>query len=188
MTMARSEDEITQAVAQSEAWMDAVEPAQFPADAVDDRKDLRQIGVALLAIEAAEQSLVAAVAQAKANGRSWTDIANVLGVSRQAARQRFDAQLEAARQAYGALFTAMEVDLVPGARSSLTDHRCSALTAALRRLMGEQPLDSGIGLTGILLACHGTYDAATSAVSGHSRHPEHQHDASSRSDEPNRTG
>lgn len=84
--MARSEEEIAKAIAESDAWMDAVEPARLPAEAVDDRKDLRQIGVALLAIEAAEQSLIAAVAQAKASGRSWTDIANVLGVSRQAAR------------------------------------------------------------------------------------------------------
>lgn len=94
---ARSEEEIAKAVAESDAWTDAIDPAQLPADAVNDRKDLRQIGVAMLAIEAAEQALVAAVAQAKASGRSWTDIANVLGVSRQAARQRFDARLESAR-------------------------------------------------------------------------------------------
>jgi hypothetical protein len=90
MTMPRSEDELAQALAQSEAWMDAVNPDEVPADAVDDRKDLRQIGAALIAIEAAEQALVSAVANARANKRSWTDIANILGVSRQAARQRFD--------------------------------------------------------------------------------------------------
>jgi hypothetical protein len=95
--MARSEEEIAKAVAESDAWMDAVDPASLSSGAVDDRKDLRQIGVALLAIEAAEQSLITAVAEAKAAGRSWTDIANVLGVSRQAARQRFDAHLESAR-------------------------------------------------------------------------------------------
>jgi len=88
--MPRSEKELAEALAQSEAWMDAVNPDEVPADAVDDRKDLRQIGAALIAIEAAEQALVSAVANARANKRSWTDIANVLGVSRQAARQRFD--------------------------------------------------------------------------------------------------
>jgi hypothetical protein len=75
--------------------MDAVNPDDVPADAVDDRKDLRQIGAALIAIEAAEQALVSAVANARANNRSWTDIANVLGVSRQAARQRFDDRVAA---------------------------------------------------------------------------------------------
>jgi len=90
MTLPRSEDELAEALAQSEAWMDAVNPDEVPADAVDDRKDLRQIGAALIAIKAAEQALVSAVASARANKRSWTDIANILGVSRQAARQRFD--------------------------------------------------------------------------------------------------
>lgn len=95
--MARSEQEVAAAIAESDAWLDAVDPARLPADAVEDRKDLRQIGVALLAVEAAEQSLIAAVSQAKAGGRSWTDIANVLGVSRQAARQRFDARVHTVR-------------------------------------------------------------------------------------------
>ena len=88
--MSRSEDELAEALAQSEAWLDAVNPDEVPGEAIDDRKDLRQVGVALIAIEAAEQALVSAVAHARANKRSWTDIANVLGVSRQAARQRFD--------------------------------------------------------------------------------------------------
>lgn len=87
--MPRSEKELAEALAQSEAWMDAVSPDEIPPDAVDDRKDLRQIGAALISIEAAEQALVSAVANARAKNRSWTDIANVLGVSRQAARQRF---------------------------------------------------------------------------------------------------
>jgi hypothetical protein len=94
MTMPRSEKELAEALVLSEAWMDAVNPDEVPADAVDDRKDLRQIGAALIAIEAAEQALVSAVAHARANKRSWTDIANVLGVSRQAARQRFDGRMD----------------------------------------------------------------------------------------------
>ncbi|HEX8079610.1 MAG TPA: hypothetical protein VF557_05335 [Jatrophihabitans sp.] len=111
--MARSKEEIAKAAAESDAWMDAVEPARLSADAINDRNDLRQIGVALLAIEAAQQSLVDAVAQAKANGRSWTDIANVLGVSRQAARQRFDAHLESARQPDGEILTIHDLPSQP---------------------------------------------------------------------------
>ncbi|HEU5270696.1 MAG TPA: hypothetical protein VFU36_12285 [Jatrophihabitans sp.] len=83
------------AVAQSEAWLDAVNPDDVPNGAIDDREDLRRIGMALIAIETAEQDLVSAVADARANKRSWTDIANVLGVSRQAARQRFDDRVAA---------------------------------------------------------------------------------------------
>lgn len=93
--MPRSEDELAEALAQSEAWMDAVNPDEVPEDAVNDRKDLRQIGMALISMEVAEQALVSAVANARANKRSWTDIANVLGVSRQAARQRFDDRVTA---------------------------------------------------------------------------------------------
>jgi IMP cyclohydrolase len=89
MTMPRSEDEPAEALAQSEAWLGAVNPDEVSVDAIEDRKDLRQIGVALISVETAEQALVSAVANARANKRSWTDIANVLGVSRQAARQRF---------------------------------------------------------------------------------------------------
>ena len=91
--MPRSEEELAEALAQSEAWMDAVNPGEVSPDATDDRRDLRQIGLALISIEAAEQALVSAVAKARGNKRSWTDIANVLGVSRQAARQRFDSQI-----------------------------------------------------------------------------------------------
>ncbi|MDQ1739424.1 MAG: hypothetical protein QOE53_1076, partial [Pseudonocardiales bacterium] len=47
--MARSEEEIAKAVAESDAWLDAVEPASLSTDVVNDRKDLRQIGVAMLA-------------------------------------------------------------------------------------------------------------------------------------------
>lgn len=88
--MPRSEDELAEAIAQSEAWLEAVNPHDVPEDAINDRRDLRRIGMALTEIDAAEQALRHAVAGARLNRRSWTDIANVLGVSRQAARQRFD--------------------------------------------------------------------------------------------------
>jgi hypothetical protein len=88
--MPRSEEELARAVARSEDWLEAVDPRDVPEDAINDRRDLRQIGLALTAIEAAERSLHYAVASARLRKRSWTDIANVLGVSRQAARQRFD--------------------------------------------------------------------------------------------------
>lgn len=144
--MARSEQEIAKAIAESDAWMDAVEPARLSTDAVNDRKDLRQIGVAMLAIEAAEQSLVAAVAQARARGRSWTDIANVLGVSRQAARQRFDVhtrdvQMKGASCLGGAVYFATNSDRGPGAYGSYPDY-WNELGKWVQLRMSECPPDS----------------------------------------------
>lgn len=91
--MPRSEEQLTEAHAQSAAWLDAVNPDDVPEDAIDNRRDLRLIGLALMSMEAAEQALVSAVANARARNRSWTEIANVLGVSRQAAHQRFQGQV-----------------------------------------------------------------------------------------------
>jgi hypothetical protein len=54
-----------------------------------DAAELRAIGEAVIAVEGAQEDLVRAVAAARAADWSWTMIANVLGVSRQAARQRF---------------------------------------------------------------------------------------------------
>ncbi len=147
--MARSEKEIAEAVAESDAWMDAVEPARLSTDAVNDRKDLRQIGVAMLAIEVAEQSLVAAVAQAKASGRSWTDIANVLGVSRQAARQRFDARLNASQPPLP-IFVDMSSWHSSGADSSAAED--TSQLASFERRLREYAHDSNVGL--IVLSWH----------------------------------
>ncbi|HEV7195421.1 MAG TPA: hypothetical protein VGN19_05740 [Pedococcus sp.] len=51
--------------------------------------DLEQIRAAHQATIDVRADLRAKVAQARANGRSWTEIAMVLRTSRQAARERF---------------------------------------------------------------------------------------------------
>ena len=56
---------------------------------VDDPADLRLIGLAPEDLERAKTGLAEAVAAARANGRSWGFIGLVLGISRQAAQQRF---------------------------------------------------------------------------------------------------
>jgi hypothetical protein len=71
----------------TERWLAGLEHADVQ---TSDARDLREIGLALVGIDAAEAALRAAVERARAAGRSWTEIANVLGVSRQAARQRFN--------------------------------------------------------------------------------------------------
>jgi hypothetical protein len=61
-----------------------VDPAQWR-----DASPLRAITSALIVSDAAERNLIDAVATARAADLSWTEIAMMLGVSRQAARQRF---------------------------------------------------------------------------------------------------
>lgn len=56
---------------------------------VDDPADLRRIGLAKHGLQRAESELRDAVHAARANGRSWGYIGLVLGVSKQAAQQRF---------------------------------------------------------------------------------------------------
>lgn len=64
---------------------------EFDPDAasVEDISDLRAIADAVAAALAAEARVREAVELARARGRSWNEISVPLGVSRQAARQRF---------------------------------------------------------------------------------------------------
>jgi DNA-directed RNA polymerase specialized sigma24 family protein len=86
MTMPRTREELEMAAAEANAWLDSLDPATTPAE---DTADLRRIGQALRNVAGAESELADAVAAARLHGRSWGDIALVLGTSRQAARQRF---------------------------------------------------------------------------------------------------
>ncbi|MBW3603916.1 MAG: sigma-70 family RNA polymerase sigma factor [Actinobacteria bacterium] len=84
--MPRTREQLEQAAADAEAWLDSVDPTKTPAE---DPRDLRRIGLALGDVATAEGELADAVADARRNGRSWGEIALVLGVSKQAARQRY---------------------------------------------------------------------------------------------------
>jgi hypothetical protein len=86
MTMAKDQT--------TDEWLTDLETADDVE--VKDATDLRAIGEALERIDQADAELVRAVGAAKAAGRSWTEIANILGVSRQAARQRFEAKIHEA--------------------------------------------------------------------------------------------
>lgn len=55
----------------------------------EDISDLRAIAAALDSVARGETSLAAAVTQARANGRSWARIGTTLGISKQAAHDRF---------------------------------------------------------------------------------------------------
>jgi hypothetical protein len=80
----------TKARGSVEDWLDGLDPATTPAS---DAADLRRIGAAQDRAEDAEQELTRAVAAARKQGRSWAAIGMVLGISRQAAQQRFGAKL-----------------------------------------------------------------------------------------------
>jgi hypothetical protein len=80
-----TEEEIERAAKLAERF----DPSSVP---LDDTTDLRVLAEAVRAGEARVGELVA---RARANGRSWGEIWIALGVSRQAARERFAEQTRA---------------------------------------------------------------------------------------------
>ena len=86
--MPRTREQLEKALADTEAWLDSLDPKALGSPD-SDCADLRAIGEALRTKAASDLSLAEQVARARANGRTWTQIAAVLGVSKQAARERF---------------------------------------------------------------------------------------------------
>jgi hypothetical protein len=86
--MPRTREQLQKALADTEAWLDRLDPETI-ASPESDAGDLRAIGEALHDVAASDLRLVDAVVKARANGRTWTQIGAVLGVSKQAARERF---------------------------------------------------------------------------------------------------
>lgn len=86
--MPRTREQLEKALADTEAWLDTLDPKAL-ASPNSDGSDLRAIGEALRAAAESDLMLANRVAQARSNGRTWTQIAAVLGVSKQAARERF---------------------------------------------------------------------------------------------------
>ena len=71
-----------------EEWLDQLDPND-PNVEVRDGKYLRHITEAMQAVSDADAKLRQAVSEARAHGESWGLIGMVLGVSKQAAQQRF---------------------------------------------------------------------------------------------------
>lgn len=90
--MPRTREELERAAAQAETWLDSLDPAVMPAE---DPADLRRIGLALRGLVKEQREVDEAVAAARANGRSWAEIGLVLGISRQAARERYGQPMRA---------------------------------------------------------------------------------------------
>jgi len=62
---------------------------------MDDTTDLRTLAKAVDGVRTGEARVRELVARARANGRSWGEIGIALGVSRQAARERFAEKIRA---------------------------------------------------------------------------------------------
>lgn len=88
--MRHSEQEIEQAGERFEQLADTLDPDTAEVEHTD---DLRDVAVASEAVQSDQARLREAVEAARARGRSWNEIALALGVSRQAARQRFSGKL-----------------------------------------------------------------------------------------------
>ncbi len=85
--MARTTEELERAAQEARAALDALEVSTD--DPTTDAADLRDISLILEARVSQERALERAVVKARSNGRSWAMIGLAMGVSRQAARDRF---------------------------------------------------------------------------------------------------
>lgn len=90
-TMTKHTDtEIEQAAGRFERWAQSLTREDF-----QDTSDLRQLAEAVDSVRASEAKVRERVELARAKGRSWGQIGIALGVSRQAARERFSEKVRA---------------------------------------------------------------------------------------------
>lgn len=83
-----TDEEIQRAAKLAEGF----DPSGVP---IDDTTDLRTLAEAVDSVRAGEAHVRELVARARAKGRSWGEIGIALGVSRQAARERFAEKVRA---------------------------------------------------------------------------------------------
>ena len=84
--MRHTDEDIERAAKRFDQLADELDPERAQVERTD---DLHEIAAVSESVRADEARLRDAVAAARAHGRSWNQIAVALGVSRQAARQRF---------------------------------------------------------------------------------------------------
>ena len=86
--MPRTREQLQQAAEDAERWLDSLDPAAIAAPDADASR-LRRIGLAVSAVANSQVELAEAVADAREHSHTWTQIAAMLGTSRQAAQERF---------------------------------------------------------------------------------------------------
>jgi hypothetical protein len=82
----RSATELDTLADRVEQWADDVDPADLREIPIE---DLRAITSLVATLQEVETALSSAVARARADGYSWAHIGTALGVSKQAAQQRY---------------------------------------------------------------------------------------------------
>jgi hypothetical protein len=85
--MPRTREQLQQAAADAERWLDSLDPAAIALPDADASR-LRCIGAAVRAAATIQVELADAVADAREHGHTWTQIAATLGTSRQAPQER----------------------------------------------------------------------------------------------------
>jgi hypothetical protein len=88
MEMPRTREQLQQAAEAAERWLDSLDPAAIASPDADVSR-LRRIGDAVRAVARSQVELADAVAEARVHGHTWTQIAAMLGTSRQAAQERY---------------------------------------------------------------------------------------------------
>lgn len=91
--MPRTRAQLEAAAREADAWLESLGDDAT----VDDPADLRAVATAVRNVADAETQLTDAVRIARKNGRSWGRIGMALGVTKQAARQRFGEDTSARR-------------------------------------------------------------------------------------------
>jgi FAD/FMN-containing dehydrogenase len=86
--MPRTREQLQQAAENAEQWLDSLDPAAIASPDADASR-LRRIAEAVRAAADSQVELANAVAAARAHGHTWTQIAAMLGTSRQAAQERY---------------------------------------------------------------------------------------------------
>jgi len=88
MAMPRTRAQLQKAADDAERWLDSLDPAAIASPDAD-ASHLRRLGAAVRAASTSQVELVDAVAAARNHGHTWTQIATMLGTSRQAAQERY---------------------------------------------------------------------------------------------------
>ncbi len=87
--MPRTREQLQQAAQAAERWLDSLDPAAVGSPEADAGR-LRRIAAAVRATATRQDELAEAVTDARAHGHTWSQIATMLGTSRQAAQERYD--------------------------------------------------------------------------------------------------
>lgn len=86
--MPRTREQLDQAAGDAERWLDSLDPAAIASPDAD-ASHLRRLGAAVRSVAASQTELTEAVAAAREHGHTWTQVATMLGTSRQAAQERY---------------------------------------------------------------------------------------------------